>query len=419
MSLGLTAVVMVPFITLPEFKECVDMRLMEPNIVIAPLGRPLPWDLDIEIAERKGAGHPDTLCDYVTEGISRALSEYYIAEFGFIMHHNVDKALLVGGEAAPEYGGGRVARPIELIVAGRAIKSRDGRDLTVDEISVEAARHVFSNSVRNIDPLKHVTVDVKLRPGSRDLIKLFERFGGGEVPLANDTSCGAGFYPLDRLENTVYKAERFLNDPDTKKTYPFVGEDVKIMGIRRGEEITLTAAVAVVGRYVSSLQDYIEKIESVRRAVERQDWAGGVRVNINTADDYESGIVYITVTGTSAEQGDDGQVGRGNRVNGLITPYRPMTLEAAAGKNPVSHVGKIYNIFAEELCRRIVDSGASGEASAFLVSQIGQPINEPQVLDIKVSPGADISSVEQTAFSMLDTMPDMWKKIIRGGYEIA
>jgi len=305
---------------------------MESNIVITALGRPLPGELEIEVVERKGSGHPDTLCDYVAEGISRALSEYYISEFGYVMHHNVDKALLVGGEASPAYGGGKVTRAMELIVAGRAIKSRNGKTLPVDEISVNAARSVIGSTVRNIDPEKHVSITVKLRPGSHDLIELFGRFGRGEVPLANDTSCGVGFYPLDRLENTVYGAERYLNDPSTKGIYPFIGEDVKIMGIRRGEEISLTAAVAVVDRHVSSLGDYVRKIEALRRAVEAEGWAEGVRVRINTADDYEKGSVYITVTGTSAEQGDDGQVGRGNRVNGLITPYRPMTLEAAAGK---------------------------------------------------------------------------------------
>lgn len=393
---------------------------MERNIIVGPLGKPLAKDLEVEAAERKGSGHPDTLCDYITEGISRALCEYYISEFGCIMHHNVDKALLVGGEAEPAFGGGRVKRPIEIIVAGRAIKSRDGGILPVDEISVKAARSVIGSTVRHIAPQAHVSVNVKLRPGSRDLVELFERFGRGEVPLSNDTSCGAGFYPLDRLESTVYRAERYLNDPGTKRDYPFIGEDVKIMGIRRGEEITLTAAVAVMDRYVTSVRDYADKIETLRLAMLGQDWAEGARVSINTADDYKSGSVYITVTGTSAEQGDDGQVGRGNRVNGLITPYRPMTLEAAAGKNPVSHVGKIYNLFAGELCRRIVDSGFAEEACAFLVSQIGKPVNEPQFLDIKVSgEGADIKSVKDTALLMLAEMPWMWKKVIGGEYEIA
>ena len=72
---------------------------------------------------------------------------------------------------------------------------------------------------------------------------------------------------------------------------------------------------------------------------------------VNALDDPkasdESGI-YLTVTGLSAEQGDDGEVGRGNRVNGLITPSRAMSLEAAAGKNAVAHVGKLYNLWRTE-----------------------------------------------------------------------
>ncbi|MEW6146226.1 MAG: methionine adenosyltransferase [Thermodesulfobacteriota bacterium] len=393
---------------------------MGSNIVVGPLPRPLPRELMVEAAERKGPGHPDTLCDYITEGISRALSEYYVSEFGCVMHHNVDKALLVGGSAEPAFGGGRVVKPIEVIIAGRAIKNRGGKALPVDEISAEAARGVLANTVRHLDPVRDVSINVMIRPGSRDLIDLFERFGKGEVPLSNDTSFGVGFYPLDRLERTVYEAERFLNATETRKDYPFIGEDVKIMGIRRGEGISLTAAIAMVDRYVSSVADYALKLGEVKQALLAEDWAGGVELAVNTADDYERGSVYITVTGTSAEQGDDGQVGRGNRVNGLITPYRPMTLEAAAGKNPVSHVGKLYNLFAGDLCREIVESGLAEEASAFLVSRIGKPVNEPQVLDIKVSPGdADFKSIGNTASAMLADMPGMWKRIIAGQYGIA
>lgn len=393
---------------------------MENNIFIGPLGRPLPREQEVEVVERKGSGHPDTLCDYIAEGISRALSGYYLSEFGCVMHHNVDKALLVGGVSEPAFGGGRVVKPIEIIVAGRAVKNLRGKPLPVDEISAEAARGVIAETVRHLDPVRDVKVTIMIRPGSRDLADLFRRFGRGEVPLSNDTSCGAGFYPFDRLERTVYLTERYLNGPEARAAYPFIGEDVKIMGVRRGDGISLTAAIAVVDKYVSSVAGYASKIEEVKRAVEAMEWAEGARVSINTADDYGSGSIYITVTGTSAEQGDDGQVGRGNRVNGLITPYRPMTLEAAAGKNPVSHVGKLYNIFAMDLCRRIVDSGLAGEASAFLVSQIGKPVNEPQVLDIKVSPeGADVKSIMDTASRMLVDMPGMWKDIIAGLYEIA
>ncbi|MGB9873701.1 MAG: methionine adenosyltransferase, partial [Hydrogenobacter sp.] len=149
-----------------------------------------------------------------------------------------------------------------------------------------------------------------------------------------------------------------------------------------------------------------------------------VDVNINTADSKEDSSVYITVTGTSAEQGDDGQVGRGNRVNGLITPYRPMSLEAAAGKNPVSHIGKIYNTVANIICQRVVQEVEGiQEAYCYIVSQIGKPINQPQVLDVKVRTKRDIAGiteeVKKIAKEELERMPEVWKGFLEGRYSVA
>jgi S-adenosylmethionine synthetase len=314
---------------------------MRGEITISAFEGPLPGDLDLEIAERKGVGHPDTLSDLIAEEASLDLCRFYLKEAGAIMHHNVDKALLVGGEAEPAFGGGRITRPMEIIIAGRAIKSLNGRELPIDEISADSAKRVLGETLRNMDPGKSAVVRTMIRPGSRDLIALFDRFGRGEIPLSNDTSVGAGFYPLDPLESAVDDTERLLNAPETKKTHPYIGEDVKVMGVRRRDNITLTLAVAFVDKYVSVIDDYKDKKHEIASLIKRQDWArDNLWIEINTADDYDSGSVYLTVTGTSAEQGDDGQVGRGNRVNGLITPYRPMTLEAAAGKNPAGSRNK-------------------------------------------------------------------------------
>jgi len=394
---------------------------MRGEITISAFEGPLPGDLDLEIAERKGVGHPDTLSDMIAEEASLSLCRYYLKEAGAVMHHNVDKALLVGGVAEPAFGGGRILRPMEIIIAGRAIKSLNGRELAVDEIAAESAKRVLGGTLRNMQPGKSAVVRTMIRPGSRDLISLFESFGRGEMPLSNDTSVGAGFYPLDPLESAVYDTERLLNSPETKETHPYIGEDVKVMGVRKRGDIALTLAVAFVDRYVSGIGDYRDKKHEIASLIKRQDWApGNLGIDINTADDYDSGSVYLTVTGTSAEQGDDGQVGRGNRVNGLITPYRPMTLEAAAGKNPVSHVGKIYNIFALELCRTIVEKGFARDAYCFLVSQIGKPINEPQALEIRISgKSPDRNGIRRTALQMLEDMPRMWKGIVKGNYSIA
>jgi S-adenosylmethionine synthetase len=110
-----------------------------------------------------------------------------------------------------------------------------------------------------------------------------------------------------------------------------------------------------------------------------------VRVMINTADDYDRGCLYLTVTGTSAEMGDDGSVGRGNRVNGLITTNRFMSMEAAAGKNPINHVGKIYNLLSLRIAQDIAQT-AEGikEVYVKILSQIGAPIDQPKAADIQL-----------------------------------
>ncbi len=398
------------------------------NVVVTPMTFEPVYSQDAEIVERKGVGHPDTICDSIAEELSVELSKLYIEEFGAVMHHNVDKALLVGGVANPEFGGGEVISPIELYLVGRALNEKDGKPLPVEEIAIEVARRWIRENVRNLDPDRHVIVQPRIKPGSKDLVDLFLRFQQkGEVPLANDTSFGVGFAPLDDLERVVFETEQFLNSPQLKEEHPEVGEDIKVMGVRIKDRIRITIACAFVSRHVSSLQDYLNKKESVLNKV--RDLASSitdkeVEVFMNTADDPEGGSVYITVTGTSAEQGDDGQVGRGNRVNGLITPYRPMSLEAAAGKNPVSHIGKIYNTVANLIAERVVkEIEEVEEAYCYIVSQIGKPINEPQVCDVKIRTSKDISGLEKEVMKIaeqeLEAMPSTWRRFLNREFSIA
>lgn len=394
---------------------------MGSNIFVKFLTGNMPYEEDVEIVERKGIGHPDTICDNVAEQVSIALSRYYLEEFGAVMHHNVDKGLLVAGIADPSYGGGKVVKPIEVIIAGRGIKDKNGSSLPIDEIAVEAVNKWLRRNIRHLDTEKDVVTKVKIRPGSRDLIELFEGFGRGGVPLSNDTSIGVGFYPLDELEKSVKRTEGLLNSDEIKKEYPFIGEDIKVIGVRNQEKIRLTVAVATVDRYISNLHDYIDKISSIKALLVNEVSPGSnLDIEINVADNYEKESIYLTVTGTSAEHGDDGQVGRGNRVNGLITPYRPMSLEAAGGKNAVSHVGKIYSLFAKDLSMDIVENGYAEEAYIYIVSQIGKPINQPQALDIGVKgKGVDINAIRKIADDMLCEIPGLWKKVIAGKYDVA
>ncbi len=125
------------------------------NIALSPL---ISAD-DVEIIERKGIGHPDTICDALAEEFSRNLCREYQSRFGQILHHNVDKALLCGGSAEPVFGGGRVTAPIRLILAGR-VTTRVGNDVVaVKDIAVEGSRNWLKTNFHALDPERDVIIE--------------------------------------------------------------------------------------------------------------------------------------------------------------------------------------------------------------------------------------------------------------------
>ncbi|MEM0370092.1 MAG: methionine adenosyltransferase [Pyrobaculum sp.] len=381
----------------------------------------------VEIVERKGQGHPDYIADGISEWVSRYLSRYYLENFGVILHHNVDKTLVVGGQAAPRFGGGEVLQPIYILVSGRAtyeVKTRDGVvKVPLGPIVVKAARDWIKQNFRFLDPDLHVVIDYKIGQGSADLVGIYD-LGARTIPLANDTSVGVGYAPLTPLENLVYKTERLLNSRDFKAKYPEVGEDVKVMGVRVGRDIKLTVAAAIISRLTKDKSHYLSVKEDIKKSIE--DMAAkivpdyNVEVTINAADKPEYDIYYLTVTGTSAEHGDDGMTGRGNRANGLITPMRSMSLEAAAGKNPVSHVGKIYNVVAQRIADKIyAEVKGITEAYVEIVSQIGRPINEPKILNIEIIKEGELTGetrreIEAIARGELEKIAYITESILRG-----
>ncbi|MBU0532239.1 methionine adenosyltransferase [Candidatus Micrarchaeota archaeon] len=359
---------------------------MERNIVIEK-GRYVPVkDREVELVERKGIGHPDSLIDGIMEEISKELSKAYLEEFGKILHHNVDKGQICGGGTRVEFGGGSFTKPIYILLTGRATEEAEGKTIPVQHIAQSTAHNYLKKAVPPLDVCCDVEIESRISAGSADLVELFLR--GPKIPYANDTSFGTGFAPFTDLEKIVLAAETHLNSPEYKAVHPEVGTDIKVMGLREGNKIRLTIACAFVSRHIQSMDQYVECRERVRQdaiATAKKITDMEVDVFVNTGDSVENNSVYITLTGTSAEMGDDGSVGRGNRVNGLITPFRSMTLEAAAGKNPVNHVGKIYSVLATEMASSISKEHPELEdITITLLSQIGKPIDQPKVASVNL-----------------------------------
>lgn len=337
-------------------------------------------DQQVEIVERKGKGHPDFICDAAMDAISVALSREYLRQFGRILHHNIDKSLLAAGSVEKRFGGGRVIRPMELIIGDRATFSVGDRWIPVAEIAVGAAGEWFRKNLRFVDPELHVDFRLVLAPGSEELTDIFA--WPGEVMAANDTSAAVGYWPLSPTELAVLSLEQHLNSGEFKERFPETGEDIKVMGLRSGSDLELTVAMPLLARFIESEGEYFARKGIIEREI--GEFLAGIPgfgrkdARMNALDEPGRGLggVYLSLLGTSAEDADSGQVGRGNRLNGVIALGRPLGTEAAAGKNPVSHVGKIYNILAHRLARELCEElEGVREAHVLLLSRIGTPID--------------------------------------------
>ncbi|MCL4344148.1 MAG: methionine adenosyltransferase [Thaumarchaeota archaeon] len=379
----------------------------------------------VEFVERKGKGHPDTVCDNLSEKLSVALSNYYIKKTGKILHHNVDKAILVGGQSRAWFGGGEVLEPIYIMLVGRAISRLGGDEVVpIGTMALKVVKDELKRTFRYLDPESHVIVDYRIKQGSADLVGNFN--SEKEIPLSNDTSFGVGFYPFTDTERLVLEAEKYLNSEKGKSEFPSVGEDIKVMGFRNEKKVTLTVAAAMISSLLKDSKEYLEikdrltgKLGEIASHVTKLD----VQIKLNNADEQNKGIYYLTVTGTSAESGDDGQVGRGNRANGLITPLRPMTLEATAGKNPISHTGKLYTILSQRIAKKVVEENKKiSSASVYMLSQIGKPITDPQSVYIEAVSDMSTEAVKEHSQpivnEVLEKAPQTWKDILEGRVQL-
>lgn len=382
----------------------------------------------MELVERKGIGHPDTMCDAMMEAISVDLCQAYLDATGGVLHHNIDKGLLVAGQSAPALGGGRILEPMRLVIGDRATVEWEGQRIPVGDIAETAAQRWLTDHLRFVDPQDHLVCQNELRPGSPELIDIFAR----DRLSANDTSAAVGYAPLTETERCVLTAEHRLNEPDFKSLFPAVGEDIKVMGYRQGRRLTLTIAMAFVDRFIPNERIYFEHKSAIQDELHRYlvtelAEIDHLDLHINTLDEPGRGVggMYLTVLGTSAEGADGGQVGRGNRVNGIISLNRPAGNEAAAGKNPVSHVGKIYNLLSHQIAHHVYTLVEPvEEIYIWLCSQIGAPIEEPWVVAVQVQlqSGVTLEDVEREITGLVEAeianLPTFTTQLMRGALPV-
>lgn len=403
------------------------MHLIQP-MILESSGIP-PAQEAFEIVERKGLGHPDTICDAVMESVAVQLAQVYLKTCGRVLHFNADKGMLVAGQVACRFGGGSVLAPMRLVMGDRATFEWKGKPIPVKEIAERAAYKWFKRHLPRIKPLKDLECQVELKPASEELRSVTER---PREAVANDTSATVGYAPLTPTERLVLQVEQFLNSRSFKKEFQDTGEDVKVLAVRREKDLDVTVAMPFLAPLIRSESEYFKRKAMVGRVLtdfvtQKSGDGFSPHVFLNVLDQPGAGEAgtYLTLLGTSAEAGDSGEVGRGNRVCGIISLRRPASAEAAPGKNPVAHVGKIYNVLAQVLAEDIHRKVRGlRDVTVWITSQIGRPISSPQAVVVEIIPasGTNLAAVRpqiqrevQLAFTH---MKSFCKALTRGLYAV-
>lgn len=320
-------------------------------------------EMPYEFVERKGIGHPDTMCDAIAELASRYYSQYFYKKYQRYAHHWFDKVMLIGGESLIEYGKGELVIPYKAIFAGKCVHSFAGEDVPLMEIFHKAASDVLNNALTGFCANKHlVVVDETVsyqgpsRRNSRYRPTIVEELVSSDdsMRVSNDCNMLSSFYPLSVIESIVLSLEKMLNSKDFKEKHPQVGSDIKIVGTRKYNDYFVLVNLPFIANYVKSFSEYTmytEEIKTIISTFIKDNY--GVKCDLLFNPSNHRNAPYLTALGSAGDSGDVGVVGRGNRINGLITPMRCMSIEAPAGKDSIDHTGKLYGIVADRISKKI------------------------------------------------------------------
>jgi S-adenosylmethionine synthetase len=407
-------------------------------------GRISPAHQAYEVVERKGLGHPDTLADHLAEHLSRVYSDYTRERFGAILRHQFDKTTLMCGRCKVAFGDGQLLEPIRVLLNGRASSRLGDLQIPVRELLTEATLEFLGERLPALDPRTDVRVLYEVRHGSHTTTGgIFGDAAANDAPIhyrfdprtlddlpethcvsANDTSLGCAFAPYTPLERLVLGIEADLNGSARKAEWPWLGSDIKLMAMRWHTSVSLVVAAPVLARQTPTEADYFDRIAMLAERI--RALAGELAASysleelvVNSGDNLPARKLYMNLTGSSIESGDEGQVGRGNRMGGVIAPARPFTMEGICGKNPVYHVGKVYSAAAFRIAQRLHDE-AGLAAHVSLLNRMGEPLATPWSAYVAVEgPDPDRDKIERVVRDVLEDLGEITQSLLRGEFPLA
>lgn len=357
---------------------------------------------EVELVERKGLGHPDTLADILANTFSRKYSRYSLDRYGSVLNHYVDKVTLIGSKAELAFGGGTIVKPMTAYLFGKATMQVDEEPIDIEGMFKEATVEVFTRVFHTDRILEDMRYAINVYDGvGLDHPKGFympksrhDIDESNSEHRSNDTVICSAYSPYSDIEILTIKIENYLNSEEFKKDYAETGFDIKVLTTRIEDSVDITTCIPFIASRTPSMAHYRRRLKEIEELLmgRVREWSDykNLALNINTKDEGEK-YAYLTVYGSALDKGDQGAVGRGNRFNGVISVNREMNVEAAAGKNPVHHAGKVYNIASHLISKTLFDRFGLYN-SVFISVKNGDLLSKPSFVIVKTATGIESES---------------------------
>ncbi|WP_242318994.1 methionine adenosyltransferase [Bacillus cereus group sp. BfR-BA-01349] len=380
-----------------------------------------PDKLQFEVVERKGLGHPDTLADGIAEAAEIEYCRYCLDKFGYIPHHNFDKVMIVGGHCIQKYDGDNFSDPIKVIFMGRGSKSFGDETIPLEDIQIKAAKEYLSRVLPHLDvnsksviEFRSITSSHSTRPywfNPRDKNDLPEY--NNEGPTANDTATMISYWPLTKSEKLALDIEGYFYKNNTADLpYPRFtefGGDIKVMVVRDGDTIVATVAVPQITTMTANADQYFLRENKLKDNLKR--YIKSLYPNDDIQLILNSRPPYLVTAGSCTDFGEEGAVGRGNKTHGIISSFRPNTMEAPHGKNATYFVGKVLGYHADVISKRIYE--ATGvPCQVILRANIGDKLYSPSKILVSTAKKVDEIIIQNIITDALNTGVDTTISII-------
>ncbi len=356
---------------------------------------------EFEVVERKGVGHPDSLADALANEVSISYARHCLDTIGVIPHHNIDKLYIGAGHYKNDYGICERLSPVIVRINGRMSSNFGDTDLNIEHIQTSAVMNYMSHVMPTIK-----SEDIVVEPNATQHTKVpywfnprsIEDIPDVKLPKANDTSVCVGHWPPTPTESIAYQLERYFWSEDAgfaKPRFKEIGQDIKIMVVRTSKALDATLCVPTMSLFTESFDAYRKLIqvheENLQVLADKLLEGTGLRVEVRV-NPYQR--QYMLGLGSCIECGEEGIVGRGNNINGIISTHRIHTLESWAGKNPIYHTGRVYGFMTAKIARAISER-FSVRCSVTAVTRCGDTLFPPYRLLVSVSEAVNQNQLQK------------------------